>query len=597
MTADDIADRTAGDRSDRSTAGGSDRTAGDRSDRSAADGSDRPAGPSGPAGDMSLADAWEAVADAVPDRPAVVHGDLELTWREFEERSARLAGHLAAAGLGPGSKVACYLYNGNEYLEATFGAFKARCVPVNVNYRYLESELLYLLDNSDAEAVVVDATFVERLGHLLDRLPLVRTVLVVGAGAEHPVPPGGPWVDYESALAAATPQPRIPRSGEDLWFLYTGGTTGMPKGVMWPHRSLLGTAAPTFRVLKVPVPTTPEGIGEVAGRFHDSGRAVRLLPAAPLMHGTSAIASIGVLTAGGCVVTLTSRSLDAHELCRTVEQRRVTQLTIVGDAFAKPVLAALEEAAEQGRPYDLSSLRMVVSSGVMWSQPVKDELLRWCDAVLADLVGSSEGVGFANSVAKRGRSAETARFRLGEHARVFTESGEEVAPGSERIGMLAVGGPIPVGYYKDPEKSAATFRTFAGRVWSVPGDWATVEADGTIRLLGRGSVCINTAGEKVYPEEVEEVLKLHPAVADANVVGVPDERWGSAVTAVVSLAPGRADSAELRRQLVDHSRTHLAGYKCPKHVVVVDEVRRGPNGKADYRWATATATAGSGTAG
>ena len=376
---------------------------------------------------MGLATAWEAVADEIPDRPALVHGAVERTWREFDERAARVAGHLDAAGLGPDAKVAFYLYNGNEYLEATFGSFKARCVPVNVNYRYLEQELHYLLENSDAEAVVVSAELVGRLDHVRGDLPLIRTVLCVGGSGEHPVPD---WaVDYEDALAAAAPLARIDRSPEDLWFLYTGGTTGMPKGVMWPHRSLMGAAAPTFRAIKADVPTTPEGFAAAARTFHDMGRAVRLLPAAPLMHGTSAIASIGVLCAGGCIITLTDHSLDADELCATVQDREVNQLTIVGDAFAKPILTALERAAAAGRPYDLSSLRMVVSSGVIWSQPVKDALLEWCDAVLADLLGSSEGVGFGNSVARRGRSASTASFRLGEHARVFTDDGREVAPG------------------------------------------------------------------------------------------------------------------------------------------------------------------------
>ncbi len=548
---------------------------------------------SGTTGEMSpttsLATVWEAVADEMGDAEALVHGDVVRTWREFDRVAARFAGHLTASGLRPDSKVAFYLYNGNEYLEATFGSFKARCVPVNVNYRYLEDELRYLLENSDAEAVVVSAELVARLDHVRGGLPQLRTIVVVGADDEHPVPD---WaVGWDEALAAAEAMPRIDRSPEDLWFLYTGGTTGMPKGVMWPHRSLVGAAAPTFRVIKADVPTDPPGFAAAARAFHDSGKAVRLLPAAPLMHGTSAIASIGVLCAGGCIVTLTSRSLDAHELCRTVQERRVTQLTIVGDAFAKPILGALEEAASVGEPYDLSSLVMVVSSGVIWSQPVKDALLEWAPHVLlADLLGSSEGVGFGNSVARSGRPTSTASFRLGEHARVFTEDGDEVSPGSGVTGVLAVGGPIPIGYYKDPDKTAGTFRTFGGRVWSVPGDFATVEEDGTIRLLGRGSVCINTAGEKVYPEEVEEALKLHPAVQDANVVGLPDEKWGQSVNGVVALAPGYADSEELRAGIVAHTKEHLAGYKCPKSIVVVGSIHRGPNGKADYRWATATAT-------
>ena len=544
---------------------------------------------------LNLATAWEAIADALAAAEAVNHGDVVRTWADFERVASLVAGHLDDAGLRPGAKVALYLYNTNEYLEATFGAFKARCVPVNVNYRYLEGELHHLLDNSDAEAVVVSAELVERLGAVRADLPLIRTVLVVGASDGHPVPDwrrddGTPLaVGFDDAVAAATPMPRIERSGDDLWFLYTGGTTGMPKGVMWPHRSLIGTAAATFRIIGAPVPTTAADVVAAARAFHDSGAAIRLLAAAPLMHGTSGLSANGVLLAGGSVTTLTGRSLDGAELCATVQDRRITQLTIVGDAFAKPMLAALEEADAAGRPYDLSSLRMIVSSGVIWSQPVKDELLRWTDAIMADLLGSSEGTGFGASVTRRGRSTATASFRLGEHARVFTEEGREVVAGSGEIGVLAVGGPIPIGYYKDPDKTAATFRTFGGRVWSVPGDFATVESDGTIRLLGRGSACINTAGEKVYPEEVEEVLKLHPAVTDANVVGLADERWGQSVNAVVELVAGQADSAELRQAIIAHTKEHLAGYKCPKALVVVDAIRRGPNGKADYRWAAGIA--------
>jgi fatty-acyl-CoA synthase len=539
---------------------------------------------------MNLATVWEAVAAAVPNATALVHGELERTWHDFELRAASLASHLHAAGVGHDAKVGCYLHNGPEYLETTFAAFKVRAVPFNVNYRYLAEELAYLFDNADAEAIVFDAVFADRLGEVRDRLPGVRCYVCVGADAEHPCPP---WAeDYEQVVADRPALDPVERSGEDLWFLYTGGTTGAPKGVMWPHRNLLATAANTFAVIGAAVPATPEEAAAAARTFHERGKAVRLLPAAPLMHGTSAITAIAVLSAGGCVITLTGRSFDADELCATVQRRRVTQLTIVGDAFARPILEALARAADEGRPHDLSSLKVVVSSGVMWSQQAKDELLEWCTATLADTLGSSEGVGFAASVARRGQPARTARFTLGEHATVLTDDGREVEPGSGEQGLLAVGGPIPIGYYKDPDKTAATFRRFGGRVWSVPGDLATVEEDGTITLLGRGSACINTAGEKVHPEEVEETLKLHPAVQDCNVVGLPDERWGQSVTAVVeldgSLAPGERPDAD---ELVAHCKAHLAGYKCPKAVVVVDRVRRGPNGKPDYRWATEAALA------
>ena len=522
--------------------------------------------------DWNLATMWEAVADAIGDAPALQHRDLERTWSEFDERAARWAAVLGEFGAGHDSKVGLYLYNGPEYLEATYGCFKARSVPVNVNYRYTEHELRYLLENSDAEVVLVDSSFAAHLDAIRDDLPLLRGIVQVGEG---PLVPGA--LRYEEALAAAEPAPRIGRSVDDLWFLYTGGTTGMPKGVMWPQGNLYATGAATFKGLRQPFPETPADVGATARVVRDAGIAPVMLPAAPLMHGTSAIASWGALSAGGTITTLGCRHLDAVELVETIAARRVTNLVIVGDAFAKPIIAAIEERPD----LDLSCLQIVISSGVMWSQPVKDALLAHLDVVLADLVGSSEGVGAASSVAKRGRSIGTARFRLGENSRVFTEDGREVEPGSGERGVIAIGGPIPIGYYKDPEKSAGTFRTFGGRVWSVPGDFATVDDDGSIRLLGRGSVCINTAGEKVFPEEVEETLKTHPSVIDANVVGIPDEKWGAAVSAVVSAGSERPTVEEL----VSHCRATLAGYKCPKHIVFVDAVRRGPNGKADYRWA------------
>jgi acyl-CoA synthetase (AMP-forming)/AMP-acid ligase II len=541
----------------------------------------------------NLASAWEAIADEIGDEPALSHGDLTRSWADLDDRAARFASVLGTHGIGHDAKVAFYLYNGPEYIEATFGCFKQRAVPVNVNYRYTEAELKYLLDNSDAEAVVFSAEFADTLEAVLPDLPDLRLhVCVSGAGVGRVGGLTGA-LDYEQAVAQAAPAPRIDRSLDDLWFLYTGGTTGMPKGVMWPHRSLMGAAAPTFRGAKEPTPESPAEFAATATRIRSAGRAVRLLPAAPLMHGTSAIASWGVLQSGGSLVTLAERSLDADALLEAVQGHRVTNLTIVGDAFAKPIVKALESAEANGAPYDLSSLKMIVSSGVIWSQPVKDEILARADILLADLLGSSEGVGFANSVARRGAGGVgsrpgTARFKLGPDAAVFTEEGVAVEPGSGESGLLAVGGPIPIGYYKDNEKTAATFREFAGRLWSVPGDWATIDSDGNISLLGRGSGCINTAGEKVYPEEVEETLKLHVAVIDANVVGLPDDKWGQAVTAVVELAgPDVVDQDDL----IAHCRQTLAGYKCPKRVVVVDQILRGPNGKADYRWANRVASA------
>jgi fatty-acyl-CoA synthase len=355
---------------------------------------------------------------------------------------------------------------------------------------------------------------------------------------------------------------------------------------MWPHRNLILSMKRTYDGLRQPVPHTVEQVVQSVRDVIASGRVTRQLAAAPLMHGTSGVAALTTHMTGGCVLTLPERSFSADALFDCVQQHRVTHMSIVGDAFSRPMVEALDAAAERGEPYDLSSVFLILSSGVMWSGPVKKALLRHNPRMrLLDSLGSSEGVGFATKLESDPEKATTATFRLGEHTKVFDDDGKEVVPGSGVRGRLALGGPLPVGYYNDPKKSAETWPTIDGERYSIPGDYATVEADGTITLLGRGSACINTGGEKVYPEEVEEALKLHPAVADCNVVGVPDERWGRAITAVVQLAdPDVTDDA-----LVQSVKEHLAAYKAPKHVVRVDELNRHANGKSNYRWAGETA--------
>ncbi|MBI2168110.1 MAG: AMP-binding protein, partial [Actinobacteria bacterium] len=333
-------------------------------------------------------------------------------------------------------------------------------------------------------------------------------------------------------------------------------------------------------------PTDADGVAAIAKELVDAGETAIHLPASPLMHGTGFITSTQSLTGAGTVVTLEGRKFDAHELWRAVEKEGVRQMAIVGDAFAKPMLRALEEAEAKGNPYDVSSVQLIISSGVMWTAEVKQALLERGSFILYDALSASEGIGFATNVTMPGSEVKTAKFSVGPNTKVFAEDGREIEPGSGEAGMLAVGGAIPLGYYKDEDKSAATFREFGGRRWSVPGDFASVEADGTVTLLGRGSACINTGGEKVYPEEVEEAVKTHPAVLDCNVVGVPDEKWGEAVTAVLSFHDGEtAEDASLREAAAEH----LADYKRPKHFVVVDEVVRGPSGKADYKWAKSVA--------
>jgi fatty-acyl-CoA synthase len=330
----------------------------------------------------------------------------------------------------------------------------------------------------------------------------------------------------------------------------------------------------------------PGGAGAVAQAVAAAGGTPVHLPASPLMHGTGFMSSLQALSMGGTIVTLESRHFDADELWRAVQRNGVTQMAIVGDAFGKPMNRALLQAESDGKPYDLSTLNVVISSGVMWTADVKEGLMARAGCLCLDSLGSSEGVGFASSVSVPGAEATTAKFTIGEHAKVLSEDGREIEPGSEEIGLLALGGPIPLGYYKDPDKTARTFPTFNGQRYSIPGDWARVAADGTIELLGRGSVSINTGGEKVFPEEVEEAVKLHPAVVDAIVVGVPDERFGEVIAAVVEVVDGAEPSSD---EIADSTRGHLAGFKRPRHVVVVEKVVRGPNGKADYAWAKALA--------
>lgn len=521
----------------------------------------------------NLADLFELIADTVPDRLALAHGEegVERSWREFDRRSNALARHLHGI-LDPGAKLAIYSHNRPEYLEAMLAALKARWVPVNVNYRYREEELAYLLDNSDAAAVVYEASFAENVARLRDRLPKVLEWIELDDESSG----NGFATPYEQLIGSGADRLDVPRSPEDLIFMYTGGTTGMPKGVMWEQAALWRSLGGGGNAVLGEEPSrSPE---EHRERILDETRAQRLLPCCPLMHGTGQFTAINALGNGGGVVTLRGRHLDAEELWSTAEQRGVSALAIVGDAFGRPMCEALQK--HPGR-WDLSACKLIVSSGVMWSPAVKQGLLEqlpW--ALLMDSFGSSEAVGFGMELTTRESSVRLGKFRIGPNCKVFTPEGREVRPGSGEVGYIARSGPIPRGYYKDETKTAETFRVIDGVRWSIPGDFCTVNEDGTLELLGRGSVCINTAGEKVYPEEVEEVLKLHPLVADATVVGLPDEKWGESVTGVVQLEPGSVASEE---DLRAHVRGHLAGYKTPKHIVFVDSVGRSPSGKADYK--------------
>ena len=528
--------------------------------------------------ELHYATIWESVADEIGDRDAVVCGDNRRTWTEYEDRAARLAAAFAEAGLERDSKVGLYLYNGNEYLESQFACMKGRGVAININYRYLDDELLYLLDNSDAEALVFHTSLGERVARIMERAPKIKLWIQVDDGGEKV--PGA--LDYERVVEGHDPAPRITRSADDIYMLYTGGTTGMPKGVMYDIGSMcqlfLGLSYPIYG-LAIP---QPEEIGAVARARWEAGEPVRSLPGCPLMHGTGMwLGGLVSHLGGGVIHTLTGRNFDADELWQVASTERCTQLVIVGDAFAKPMLRSLEKARDEGQSYDLSSIRFLISSGVMWTSEVKQGLLEWHDFTLIDAMGSTEG-SMGTQITTRGNVGETAKFAMGPNTKVFAEDGREVVPGSGEAGMVAAGGTVPLGYFKDEAKSAATFRTIEGVRYSFPGDWAIVEADGSLTLLGRGSNCINTAGEKVYPEEVEEAVKSHPDVVDCLVVGVEDEKFGQKVTGVASLRPGCDVDAEALREF---TRTQLAAYKVPKNLFVVETVQRAPNGKADYGWA------------
>ena len=538
--------------------------------------------------EKQFATIWESIADSIGDSPAVTQGTVTRTWTEYEQRASRIASALVDAGLQPQSKVGLYLYNSNEYLEAQFATFKFRGVPVNVNYRYLDEELLYLLDNSDAEALFFHSSLGDRVARVVDRLPKLKLLIEVSDDGEHHVVSAVP---YNTLVTDYDPMPRITRDEDDIYMLYTGGTTGMPKGVMYQMGSLAeGFVNGGLAFIGMTPPSEFSQLSTTVRDAHANGIRPITIPGCPLMHGTGMwIGAMMPQSGGAHVVTLQKRSFDAHELFQVIQDKKATLAVVVGDSFVKPMIRALDEATAKGTAYDASSLKMIASSGVMWTSEVKEALLdRIEHVVLLDAMGSSEG-SMGTSISMKGLPPKTAKFAVAPTTKVFTEDDREVQPGSGEIGKVAAGGAVPIGYYKDPEKSSKTFRTINGVRYSFPGDMATVEADGSLTLLGRGSQVINSAGEKIFPEEVEEAVKRVDGVLDCLVVGVDDEKFGQAVTAVTSLSPGaKVDEATI----IANVKTQLAGYKAPKRVIFVTQFPRAPNGKADYKSARDMAIAG-----
>lgn len=520
---------------------------------------------------FNMADVWEMAADAVPGREALVVGDRRLTYAQLEARANRLADALARRGVGPGDHVALYLENCPEYVEAMLAAWKLRAVTINVNHRYVADELRYLLDNSDAMAVLTQPSLLATVEAVAGDLPGVRFTLVTGD-------------DYEAALAAGSAdRPLVAgRGDDDRYIIYTGGTTGLPKGVVWRHADAFHACMGGGDPMRMQGPV--ERPDELPDRM--TTQPVCYLPLAPMMHAAAQWTSFSWLFAGSKVV-LVPGSLDADAVWRAIGAERVNLLTVVGDAVARPVLDAWDRAQERGEPYDASSLFSFSNGGAPMSTTTRERVFTTLPHVMVtDGFGSSEaGTQGAMRVAAGDRPAGPSLVRFDQPTKptiVVDGDGAEVVPGSGVVGQVLAGGRLPLGYHNDPDKTAATFVERDGERWLITGDMATVGADGAIELLGRGSLAINTGGEKVFPEEVEGTLKAHPSVYDCLVVGVPDERWGSAVTAVVQPVAGA--TPELA-DLAAHCKESMASYKAPKRLVVVDVIVRSPSGKADYRWA------------
>jgi acyl-CoA synthetase (AMP-forming)/AMP-acid ligase II len=519
----------------------------------------------------NFSDIYAVVASEIPDAVALIQGDRKVIWSDLDRRSTAIAACLVAAGVGRQDKVAQYLHNCTEYLESALACFRGGFVPLNTNYRYGPDELDYLWSNGDVTCVVFHGVFVPTIERVRDRVPRVKSWLWIDDGS-HACPDWATPYETAAAFAHDADWRPWPTGGDDILLLYTGGTTGMPKGVAWRQEDL-------FLRLNTengdPFPEEQD-LDFLRSKVSHNGRAH--LSAGPLMHGAGLLTCFMTLSRGGAISHLTERTFKAADLLDTIDRDRVGSLMWVGDAFARPVLEALD--ADRPR-WDLSTLRTIISSGVVFSAEIKEGLLcQLPNVAIADVFGSSETMSLGRSVTARGKPNRTAAFKAKATTRVITEDGRDVVPGSGERGLLAIGGRQPIGYYNDPEKTAAIFRTIDGQRYAVPGDWATVDADGTVTLIGRGSECINTGGEKVFPEEVEITLKTHDAVDDAVVLGVPDPRFGQSIVAVVQRRPGGDTGADA---LIAHVRDRIAAYKAPRRITFVDAIDRLPNGKADLK--------------
>ncbi|MEH6551135.1 MAG: acyl-CoA synthetase [Pseudomonadales bacterium] len=519
----------------------------------------------------NLADLFESVVDVIPERLALIAGDVRLSYAELEVRANRLANHLLSLGLGVGDHVGIYAYNRAEWIETMWACFKIRAIPVNINYRYVEEELGYIFDNADLKALVFERRFSPLISGITKDLPLLQHFILIddGSGID-----GSDLsaTSYENAMAAGSALRDFgPRTGDDIYMLYTGGTTGMPKGAMWRHEDLFFAALQGGNPAGDAV-SSPEQLAEVTA----SNTPFSTLCPVPMMHGGGQWYCMIYQLSGNTFVLYTDPHFDAGKALQIIEQEHIVSIIIVGDAMARP----LAEAIATGE-HDTSSLFVIGSGGAILSKTVKDELKSLLpSAIIYDSFGASE-TGSGGAVMDFDGEAQGPRFTLSPNLAIVDEQLRPIAPGSETVGRLARCGHIPLGYYKDEKKTAETFPTDAdGTRWVIPGDHGRVLEDGTVELLGRGSVSINSGGEKIFPEEVEAALKGHPAVFDAGVIGLPDPRFGQQVVAMVKPRDGEQPRLE---DVVAYCRTRIAGYKCPKVLFLVDNIPRTPISKPDYR--------------
>jgi acyl-CoA synthetase (AMP-forming)/AMP-acid ligase II len=517
-------------------------------------------------------DVWETIARVRPDAECISQGKVRLSWRDFDARGDGFARRLLELGLGRQAKVAFALRNCPEFLIGVFGCLKAGLVPLNTNFRYTAHEAAEIWTCADAECVVFSASIVDTVAQARERCPRVRSWIQVGV-ADVADPGRAEWAAPFPGPAEQTVRPPWGRTPDDLLLLFTGGTTGPPKGVMWRQDDVFAILNSTAAV-RYPA---AEGIDGVARMQADEQRyRPRFLPCGPLIHGTASFSAYGVLGAGGSVVLLPGAHFDAGEVLDTIDAEGVTHLSVIGEAHARPLLDRLEA---EPRRWSLRSLRLVTSAGTALLPATRDVLLRCCpDALYVDLLGSSEAPRLGRARSTRSTSSTAGTFQPGPDVRVVTEDGRAVRPGSGEVGAIVVRGRGPLGYYNDPDTNASLFRVIDGERWIAPGDLATVEPDGTLRLRGRASAVVNTGGEKVYPREVEDALLTHPSVADAAVIGLPHEVLGQMVVAAVQPLAHRQVYPQ---ELDTHLRTTLAGYKVPKQIHVLDSVGRGENGKID----------------